>query len=191
MLTQIFSSCLPTAKHYHIFRNFFENCEEGVIGVSWLTRGREPITPYELSCRDQSNEYVRDWKSRFEALSSGKMLESYFNPEEWFLTCNGGVVALPSKYLMTSHRKICEFVVRASRDLLDLEAGLSLYASLGNKLFDIYLSANLKTLNLRDRMIGEVKMLIDYCSDGSPFLLHYFSSKLISSFYQGIGIFDD
>ena len=181
----------PNRETYPFFRNFFENCEDNTIGVSWINHGQEGITPYELWCQDKPDDYVSGWKSRFETLSNRNMLESYFDPETAFMTCNGGIVALPAKHLMSYHRTTCEFLVRASRDLLDLEAALSLYSSLGNPIFSLYKTLDILTHNMRDSTIEEVRRFFEKCSEGNPFLLHYFSSHLINNFYQGIGIFDD
>ena len=180
----------PNRQKLPFFHNFFEKCVADAIGVSWFTNTRDHpqcLTPLDLGwCGDE----LAAWKSRFEALVGREMLEMYFDSERWIPACNGGIVAVPAKYFLHHRRRDLEFIVQASRDLLDQEAALSLYQAMGNPVFSVY--EGIKYSNLySDSDVGEVRHFADAYDEASPFLLHYAASSIHRYWYQGIGVFND
>ena len=184
----------PNKEKMPFFRNFFEICLENTIGVCWPQEkpAAPPYrTPFDMPwCRDKKGRELRDWKARFEALAGREMLDRYFDPNQWFLTCNGGIVAFPAKHMMETNRKACEFLVSASRDLLDLEAALSLYHSFGNPLFDVIKKAGggdirNALLHIDSHMDG-IQHFSNLFSEGRPFLLHYSTSYINALWHEGM-----
>lgn len=183
----------PNREKLPFFRCFFEICDTEKIGVSW--RSSEYLTPLDLHWSGGiPEEEVKDWKLRFLELAGEKLVGIYFDSQQAIIVPNGGIVAIPAKEFQRHRRHDLEFIMRASRDLRDLEAGLSVWDALiskvwGDSLFDIFPA--IKTTNFdNDADIGSLEHFLNTHSEGNPFLLHYSKSRVAYYWYQGIGVFD-
>ena len=182
----------PNGEKLPFFCAFFDNCEEDEISVSWTTEHYE--TPFDLHwCRHMNDKQLKTWRDRAEELTSREIVESYFDPEQLILCCNGGIVAVPTKHFMAHRRWDLEFIVKASQRFADQEVALSFYHALGNPLFEIF--PLIKTDNFSDRRPRDYKGLKKKYLESDPFLLHYYSTQPTSHqqecwnmFYQGIGV---
>ena len=167
------------------FRTFFERCVADTIGVCWPNFRSAPIaTP-----RTEGWLRIPDWRERLERLSSPEIVDLFFDENRNFLICNGGIVAMPARYMMNDRREVCEFLTTACRELLDVEAAMSLYAALGNPLFDVFQDQPICLLHT-DKGIEGLREFQELQEKGEPFLLHYSTSWLDYFFQKGIGIDD-
>ena len=195
----------PNKEKLPFFQTFFENCVEDMIGVCWPNFPNPPYpTPENQGWlkifaeasqmmidtgipADQSRLKIPDWREQFEALSSPKLADDFFDESANFLICNGGIVAMPARYMMNERREVCEFLTTACRELLDVEAAMSLYAALGNPLFDVFQDQPICLLHT-DKGIEGLREFQELQEKGEPFLLHYSTSWLDYFFQKGIGI---
>ena len=136
MSMEISSSVSPNGQKLPFFRSFFDHCNPDMIGVSWTKE--DYVTPSEYWCEGFSDDQLTRWKERAKQLTSKEIVEKYFDKKELMLSCNGGIVAIPTKYFMAHRRWDIKFIVTASQHFADQELGLSLYNSLGNPLFEIF-----------------------------------------------------
>ena len=175
----------PNKEKLPFFRTFFENCVADMIGVCWPNF---PKSPYPTP-DNQGWMRIPDWRERLEALSSPELADSFFDENTNFLICNGGIVAMPARYMMNERRETCEFLTTACRELLDVEAAMSLYAALGNPLFDVFQDQPICLLHT-DKGIEGLHEFQVFQEKGDPFLLHYSTSWLDYFFQKGIGLDD-
>ena len=184
----------PNRGKLPFFRRFFEICDIDKVGVSWASMER--MTPLDLHWAGGiTTAEADDWKSRFLKLAGAKIVNSYYDPQEAIVTLNGGVVAVPTKHFQQYRRHDLEFIIKAARDLRDLEVGLSVWDARcskdrrGNSFFEIFPS--IKSTNLyNDKAIHEVEQFLSLCDEKEPFLLHYSTSFMMQAWYQGIGVID-
>lgn len=184
----------PNREKLPFFRCFFEICDTDKIGVSWIAT--KYITPSNIYWVGGITEAeAHDWKSRFLQLAGEKIVDIYFDPQEPIVTLNGGVVAVPTRHFQQYRWCDLEFIIKAARDLRDLEAGLSVWDALcsenshGDSFFEIFPGIN--SINLySDKDIGEVERFLNLYGEKEPFLLHYATSFITQAWYQGIGILD-
>ena len=183
----------PNREKMPFFRSVFEICDMNKIGVSWTTI--EEITPTDLHWAGRIPKAESTaWKSRFLKLVGEKIVEVYFDSQEPIVTLNGGIIALPVKHFQHARWDDLEFIVKAARDLRDLEAGLSVWDAVssdgrGNSFFEIFpmiRAANMSS----DGIVHAVQHFQDQYSEGHPFLFHYAASSMTQNWYQGIGVFD-
>ena len=178
-----------TGEKYPFFQNFFSNCHENIVGacfVSSLSSNPECLTPYDIGWGTFEGDSVEAWKSRFEAIAGQAMLNKYFDPNLSFMTCNGSIVAFPAKHFMHNRRADCDFLVNTTRELLDLEATLSLWHSMGNPVFSITDHVKLAMFHAH---FGpqDVDLFLRYFSEG-PFLFHYAFPGINYFWRKGMGI---
>ena len=184
----------PNREKLPFFRYFFEICDTDKIGVSWVSI--EELTPSDLHwAGGLTKAELNDWKSRFLKLAGENIVDIYFDPQEAITTLNGGIIAVPAKHLQYSRWSDLEFIIKAARDLRDLEAGLSVWDALhsedrrGNSFFEIF--PGIHSINLYDdKDIGMVNRFLDLCEENKPFLVHYATSFITQAWYQGIGVLD-
>lgn len=180
----------PDGEKYPFFRNFFNNCPENTVGACYV---RSPIyqseclTPDDMGWSLFEEDTPDAWKGRFEAIAGRDMLEKYFDPKVWIMTCNGSIIAFPAKHFMRERRTDCDFFVDTTRELLDLEATLSLWHSLGNPLYNI---TNYAKVIMYHAQAGQNdRDLFQHSFAEGPFLFHYsFSGEGINHLWKrGIG----
>ena len=183
----------PNREKLPFFQRFFDACDIDKIGVSWVSI--EKLTPADLHWADGISERERDgWNSRFLKLVGNEIAANYYNPKIPIVTLNGGVIALPVENFQHSRWDDLEFIIKAGRDLRDLEAGLSVWDAVssdgrGTSFFEIF--PMIRSTNMySDDAAGEVQGFRDLCIEGSPFLFHYATSLVTWRWYQGIGVFD-
>ena len=166
------------------FQKFFENAPVHQIGVCFglVKPSRSPIG---LWCAPEDAE---GWKKRFESVAGREMLEKYFNPNERIFYCNGSIISYPAKYFMAERKDAGDFFTRTSRELLDLEAALSLWHSLGNPIFNITKHVKLMMLNAQFTS-ADVDMFLS-AFDKEAFLFHYAFPGIDYSWREGIGIYE-
>lgn len=171
--SDVFALSLDGEK-YPFFRNFFNNCPENTVGACYV---RSPIyqpeclTPADMGWSLFDEDTPDAWQQRFEAIAGREMLEKYIDPNSWIMTCNGSIIAFPAKHFMQERRADCDFFVGTTRELLDLEATLSLWHSLGNPLYNI---TNYSKVLMYHAQAGQNDMALfkQYCAEGT-FIFHY------------------
>ena len=177
----------PNREKLPFFRLFFDTCKDTKIGACWPNFRDTPPYPTPESIGWASK--IEDWRERFESLSSSEMADMFFDPARNFLVCNGGIVALPAKHLMNNDRETCEFLVKACRELLDVEAALSLYASFGHEIFDVLENVQICLMHIHrggESLTDFERLFVG----GDPFLFHYSTCYIGYYFQKGIGIDD-
>ena len=175
---------------YPFFRNFFNNCPDNTVSACFV---RSPIyEPEGLTPDDMGWTFFKEdtpdaWKQRFEAIAGRDITEQYFDPNAWILTCNGGIVAFPAKHFMRERRPDCDFFVNTTRELLDLEATLSLWHTLGNPINNITNYIKIVIYHMQAEKI-DIHRFLNAFKKGS-FLLHYsFPAEEINPIWKrGIG----
>lgn len=166
------------------FQKFFENSPKDQIGVCFgLVKDQR--SPIGLWC---APEDVEDWKKRFESIAGRAILEKYFNPNERIFYCNGSIIAYPAKHFMNERPEAGEFLTRVSRELLDLEAALSIWHSLGNPIFSVTKHVKLIMLNAHFTS-DDVDMFLKVF-EREAFLFHYAFPGVDYSWREGIGIYE-
>ena len=156
------------------FRDFFNNCPANTVGACYVRSSvyqPECLTPMDMGWCMFEGDSIEAWKRRFEEIAGRDMLEKYFDSNSWIMTCNGSIIAFPAKHFMHERRTDCDFFVDTTRDLLDLEATLSLWHSLGNPLYNI---TNYAKVLMYHAQAGQNDMALfkRYCAEGA-FIFHY------------------
>ena len=168
------------------FEKFFSNFHERIVGACFVGPLSERSTPHEIGWCTFEGDSVEAWKGRFEAIAGRTILDKYFDPNVSFMTCNGSIVAFPAKHFMHNRWVDCDFFVNTTRELLDLEATLSLWHSMGNPVFSITDHVKLAMFHYHSGP-QDVDLFLRYLSEG-PFLFHYAFPGIDYFWRKGIGI---
>ena len=171
------------------FQRFFENSPEHQLGACLVSSCPEDppyLTPSDIGWCNQLKDSPEAWKNRFESVAGRDMLERYFSPDYWFMTCNGSIVSFPAKHFMRERRDGCEWLISTTRELLDLEATLSLWHSMGNPVFNITKHVNLVMFH-SGFSPHEVGLFMQAFEKGA-FLFHYAFPGIDYFWRKGIGI---
>ena len=174
------------------FQTFFNNCPKNTVAACYVRSSvyqPECLTPIDMGWCMFEGDSIEAWKRRFEDISGRDMVEKYFSPNEWIITCNGSIIGFPAKHFMQEKMEWCDFFIDTTRELLDLEATLSLWHSLGNPLYNITNYAKVLMYHSEAGQ-NDVDIFNQYCSEG-PFIFHYsFTNNVINSQWkEGIGCF--
>lgn len=156
------------------FERFLDNSPDNQIGACFW--GMSYDTPHTIGW----TRSTKDWLSMFRDFVPDSIYEDYMNPSIKIASCNCGILSFPAKHLIRERWDDCNYLVDASRALVDVEIALSLWHHMGNPLYRL---SDIVHVEMGFHDPTQYVETIKTFQEKDAFLFHY-ANSLISQYWK-------